>query len=119
MPKGNQNPSSKGGDDEELQNHAKSARKPRISSKTSTKIYLWTAWTVKTWSNVRRISESSEVVGGGTSATTAPIEEGERGTSPEDAPLGPEGSTFKWAVLCLRKVAPKGLTTWTGSPAVS
>ena len=28
MPKGNQNPSSKGGGDEELRNHAKSARKP-------------------------------------------------------------------------------------------
>ena len=39
MPKGNQNPSSKGGGDEELRNRAKSARKPQISSRTSTKIY--------------------------------------------------------------------------------
>ena len=37
MPKGNQNPSSKGGGDEELRNHAKSARRPLISSKMSTK----------------------------------------------------------------------------------
>ena len=40
MPKGNQNPSSKGGGDEELRNRAKSARKPRISSRTSTTIHL-------------------------------------------------------------------------------
>ena len=37
MSKGNQNPSSKGGDDEELRNCAKSARRPLISSKMSTK----------------------------------------------------------------------------------
>ena len=37
MPKGNQNPSSKGGGDEELRNRAKSARRPLISSKMSTK----------------------------------------------------------------------------------
>ena len=63
------------------------------------------------------MSESSEVVGGGMSAVpaaapeisaaAAPIEEGGGGTSPEDAPLGPEGSTLKLAVLYLRKVAPK------------
>ena len=41
------------------------------------------------------MSESFEVVGGGTSAATAPIEEGGGRTSPEDAPLGPEGSTLK------------------------
>ena len=41
---------------------------------------------------------------------------GRKGTSLEDAPLGPEGSTLKWAALCLRKIAPKGPTTWTGSP---
>ena len=49
------------------------------------------------------MSESSEVVGGGTSAAAAPevsaamapVEEGRGGTSPEDAPLGPEGSTLK------------------------
>ena len=70
------------------------------------------------------MSESSEVVSGGTSAAAAPevsaasthVEKGGGGTSPKDAPLGPEGSTLKWAALCLRKVAPKGATTWTGSP---
>ena len=73
------------------------------------------------------MSESSEVVGGGMSVATvaaAPevsttstlVEEGGEGTSPEDAPLGPEGSTLKWAALCLRKVAPKWATTWSGSP---
>ena len=50
------------------------------------------------------MSESSEVVGGGTSAaatTPAPevsatlVEDGRGGTTPEDAPLGPEGSTLK------------------------
>ena len=52
------------------------------------------------------MSESSEVVGGGMSVATvaaAPevsttstlVEEGGEGTSPEDAPLGPEGSTLK------------------------
>ena len=49
------------------------------------------------------MSESSEVVGGGTSiaappevlAALTPVEKGGRGTSPEDAPLGPEGSTLK------------------------
>ena len=51
------------------------------------------------------MSESSEVVGGGTSASavaisdasvvSAPVEEGGRGTTPEDAPLGREGSTLK------------------------
>ena len=50
------------------------------------------------------MSKSSEVVGGGTSASaaaaapnvsaaSAPIEKGGRGTTPEDAPLGREGST--------------------------
>ena len=123
MSKGNQNSSSKGGGDEELRDRAKSARKPRISSRMSTKICPWAAWTVKTWSNVHRISESSEVVGGGMSAAApevsvavAPVEEGGGGTSPEDALLGPEGSTLKWAALCLKKVAPKRATTWTGSP---
>ena len=48
------------------------------------------------------MSESSEVVDGGTlavapevSAEAAPIKEGGGGTSLEDAPLGPEGSTLK------------------------
>ena len=51
------------------------------------------------------MSESFEVVGGGTSASTtatidvsavsAPVEEGGGGTTPEDAPLGREGSTLK------------------------
>ena len=43
MPKGNQNPSSKGGGSEERRNCAKSACKPRISSRTSTKICPWAA----------------------------------------------------------------------------
>ena len=126
MPKGNQNPSSKGGDGEERRNHAKSAHKPRISSRMSTKICPWAAWTIKTLSNVRQMSESSEVVGGGTStsavaasdvsAAVAPVEEGGGGTTPKDAPLECEGSTLKWAALYLRKVAPMGATTWMGSP---
>ena len=50
------------------------------------------------------MSESSEIVSGGTlvvataldvSAVATPVEEGGGGTSPEDAPLGPEGSTLK------------------------
>ena len=39
MPKGNQNPSSKGDGDEELRNPTKSTRRPLISSKMSTKTY--------------------------------------------------------------------------------
>ena len=49
--------------------------------------------------------ESSDVVGKGTSASaeaapdvsaaSAPVEKGGRGTTPEDAPLGCEGSTLK------------------------
>ena len=72
------------------------------------------------------MSESSEIVGGGTSVLTAAVldvsavsalvEEGGGGTTPEDAPLGHEGSTLKWAALCLRKVTPMGAITWTGSP---
>ena len=38
MPKGNQNPSAKGGGGEDRRNYANSARKARISSSTSTKI---------------------------------------------------------------------------------
>ena len=48
------------------------------------------------------MSELSEVVGGGTlatvpevSAAATPVKEGGGGTSLEDAPLGPEGSTLK------------------------
>ena len=51
------------------------------------------------------MSESSEVVSGGTSALVAvasdvsaastPVEEGVGGTASEDAPLGHEGSTLK------------------------
>ena len=51
------------------------------------------------------MSESSEVVGGGTaasvaaapdaSAASAPVEEGARGPTPDDAPLGLEVSTLK------------------------
>ena len=125
MPKGSQNPSSKGGGNEDRRNYTNSACKPRISSSTSTKIYPWAAWTVKTWSNIRQMSESSEVVGGGTlasvatapdaSAVSAPVEEGGGGTSLEDTPLGRVEPTLKWAALCLRKVAPMRAITWTGS----
>ena len=90
----------------------------------STKICPWAAWTVKTWSNVRRISESSEVVGGGISVaaaapevSTAPVEEGGGGTLLDDAPRETKGSAFRWEALCQRKVAPRGPTTWTGSLA--
>ena len=51
------------------------------------------------------MTESSEVVSGGTSASvaatldasavSAPVEEGEGGTTPKDAPLGREGSILK------------------------
>ena len=122
MPKGSQNPSSKGGGGEDSRNYANLERKPRISLSTSTKICPWTAWTVKTWSNVRRMSKSSEVVNGGTLASIAAtpdasaslIEEGWGGTAPEDSLLGREEPTLKWAALCLRKVAPMGATSWTG-----
>ena len=72
------------------------------------------------------MSESSWVVGGGTltsivvapdaSTASAPVKEGGGETIPEDASLGRVGSTLKWAALYLRKVAPMGVTTWTGSP---
>ena len=127
MPKGSQNPSSKGGGGEDRRNCANSARTPQISSSTSTKICPWAAWTVKTWSNVRRMFESSKVVGGETSSSaTAPsnastvsvsVEEGRGGTTPDDAPLGLEGPTLKWVALCLKKVAPMGAMIWTGSSA--
>ena len=127
MPKGSQNPSSKGSGGEDHRNCANSARKPRISSSTSTKICPWAAWMVKTWSNVRQMSESSEVVGGGTSASTAPppntsaisapVKEGGGGTVPEDTPLARVKPTLKWAALYLRNVAPMGAITWMGSPA--
>ena len=52
--------------------------------------------------HVRRMSESFEVVGGGTSVaaaapevSAAPIEEGGGGTLREDAPRETEGSAFK------------------------
>ena len=125
MPKGNQNPSSKEGDDEELRNHAKPALKPLISSRMSTKICPWAVWTVKTWSNIHRMFESSEIVGGGTSTAAAPppevsavpVEEGGGETLLEDEPRETEGSALRWAALCQRKVAPRGPTTWTGSLA--
>ena len=51
------------------------------------------------------MSKSSEVVGGGTSASAAvaleasavlaPVEEGGEGTTPNDAPLGRVGPTLK------------------------
>ena len=118
MPKGNQNPSSKGGGNEELRNRAKSTCKPLISSKMSTKTCPWAPWMVKTWSNVRQMSESSEVVDGGTSVAAAapevsptPVEEGGGGTLLEDAPRETEGSALKWVALWRRKVAPRGPTT--------
>ena len=89
----------------------------------STKIYPWVAWTVKTWSNARWMSESSKVIGGGTlvaappEVSAAPIEEGGGGTLLEDAPRETEGSALRWAALYQRKVAPSGPITCTGSPA--
>ena len=57
------------------------------------------------------MSESSEVVGGGTSASaaaapdasgvSAPIEEGGWGTSLEDTPIGHVEPTLKQVALCL------------------
>ena len=99
----------KGGGCEDCLNCANSALKARISSSTFTKICPWVAWTVKTWANVCQISESSEAVGGGTSASTStvatpdvsvastPIEEGGGGTAPDDTPLRCEEATLKWA----------------------
>ena len=66
------------------------------------------------------MSESSEVIGGGTSAlavapdalaVSPPIEEGGGGTAPEDSPLGRIEPTLKLAALYLRKVAPMGAIT--------
>ena len=67
------------------------------------------------------MSESSEVVGGGTSASavvipdasvvSAPVEEGGGGTAPKDTPLGRIEPTLKRAALCLRKVATMGAIT--------
>ena len=125
MPKSSQNPSSKGGGGEDCRNCANSTRKPWISSSMSTKICPWAAWTVKTWSNVCRMSESSEIVGGGTSESaavapnastvSAPVEEGRGGTAPEDTLLGCVEPILNWVALCLRKVAPMGTITWMGS----
>ena len=127
MPKGSQDPSSKGGGGEDRRNCANSTHKPRISSSTSTKICPWATWMVKTWSNVRWMFESSEVVGGGTStsaiaaldasAVSAPVEEGGEGTTLDDAPLGRVRPTLKWAALYLRKVEPMGAMIWMGSSA--
>ena len=74
------------------------------------------------------MSESSEVVSGGTSASvvaapdastvSALVEEEGGGTTPDDAPLECKGPTLKWVALCLRKVAPMRAMIWTGSPAV-
>ena len=61
MPKGNQNPSSKGGGDEELRNRFKSASRALISSKMSTKTCPWAAWTVKTWSNIHYLNQFVDV----------------------------------------------------------
>ena len=94
MPKDNQNPSSKGGGDEELQNllanhESHQERPPKSVLELPERSRL----------------ESSEVVGGETSiaviaapevsTASTPVKEGGGGTSPEDAPLGPERSTLK------------------------
>ena len=82
----------------------------------SIKNYPWAAWTVKTWSNVRRMSESSNVVSGGTSVAAAtPVEEGGWGTWLEDAPRETEGSALRYVALYRRKVAHRGPTTWIAS----
>ena len=70
------------------------------------------------------MSESSKVVGGGTSiaaaapeVSTAPIEEGGGGTLLEDAPREIEGLALRGVALCQREVALRGPTTCTGSLA--
>ena len=71
MPKGNQNPSSKGGGGGgggDRLKCSRSACKARILSSKSTKSWPWAAWTVMTVSNVRRMSKSSKVDGGGATA---------------------------------------------------
>ena len=68
MPKGNQNPSSKGGGGGDRLKCSRSACKARILSSKSTKSWPWAAWTVMTVSNVRRMSKSSKEDGGGATA---------------------------------------------------
>ena len=70
-------------------------------------------WIIRSsrWRNVAAVAAAPEV------SAAAPVKEGGGGTPLEDAPRVLEGSTLKRAALCLRKVAPKGPTTWTGSPA--
>lgn len=82
-----------------------------------------------TVSNIRRMFESSEVGGGGTtvvaslawsmgsSAVASPVEEGGGGATPEGSALGRLELAFKWASLYLRKPAPMGATMWIGSDA--
>ena len=70
-------------------------------------------WIIRSsrWRNVSSTSSSTRNL-----SSSSTYRRGRRGTSPQDAPLGPKGSILKWAALCLRKVAPKGPITWTGSP---
>ena len=72
---------------------------------------VWIIWSSQ-WRNVSSSSTSTRSLG-----SSSTCRRGRRGNIIEDAPLGPKWSTLKWAALCRRKVAPKGLTTWTGSPA--
>ena len=128
MSKGNQNPSSKVSGEGEHLRCAKFARKARSSSSMSTKIWPWAAWMVMIVSNVRWMSKSFEVDGGGIVVAAAPT--GSTGDSPKVVPIEegggvvPEGSTRRhlelsliWAALCLRQVVPMGAIMCTGSEA--
>ena len=124
MPKGNHT-SSKGGGGGNSLKCSRSAHKARISSSMSTKIWPWAAWTVITVSNIHRMSESSEVKGGGTATAAtgstdsavvvSPIEEGGRGATPDGSTLGCLELALIWAAIFLRKVAPIGAMIWIGS----
>ena len=91
----------------------------------STKSWPWAAWTVLAVSNIRQISESFEVEGGGVAAVAAgstdslavvsPVEEGRGGATSEDSTLGHLELALIWVALFLRKVASIGAIIWTGS----
>ena len=68
-------------------------------------------WIIRS-SRWRNISSSSS-----TKSLSSTCRRGRRGTLLEDAPQETEGSALRWAALCRRKVAPRGLTTCTGSLA--
>ena len=80
-----------------------------------------------TVSNLRRMSKSFEVEGGGTASAATPIgstnaslevvpvEEGRGGAVLEGSTLGHLKLSLIWVALCLRKVAPMGATMCTGS----